>query len=158
MSFIHCMNINSMLSLISSTKCQLYSLIHLQITGHCQCPKWMDVRGILLRVTMSKVAWPDIIPCNVLKKRANQLAEVNTFVGFYSHKRLSPPAPRQPSSSLHLKILQCLVRTTTALWHLPPFCWITLRNWLRSTSKTTSQPAWTITSMQWEPTDSVGET
>ena len=74
------MNINSMLSLISSTKCQLYSLIHLQITGHCQCPKWMDVRGILLRVTMSKVAWPDIIPCNVLKKRANQLAEVTTDI------------------------------------------------------------------------------
>lgn len=69
-----------MFSLISSTKCQLYSLLHLQITGHCQNPKWMDMRGILLRVIMSKVAWPDIIPCNVLKKCANQLAEVMTDI------------------------------------------------------------------------------
>ena len=66
MGFIRCININSMLSLISSRKYQLYSLLHLQRTGHCQC----------------KVAGPDNVPCNVLKKRANQLAEVTTDIFF----------------------------------------------------------------------------
>ncbi len=37
--------------------------------------------------------------------------------------------------------------------HSPPFWWSALRNWFSSTSKTTCQPAWTLTSLHSEPTD-----
>ncbi len=41
---------------------------------------------------------------------------------------------------------------TTTLWPTPPFWLSVLRNWFFGTSKTTSQPAWKVTSLCSEPT------
>ncbi len=112
-----------------------------------------DARRTLPRVTKSKAAGPDYIPGRVLRTCAIQLAVVITDIFNTSLSQESVPTCFKTAPVLTAPVLKMSAVSCLNDYHSPRFWWSAFRNCFSSTSKTPSQPAWTLTCLHSEPTD-----
>ena len=115
------------------------SLLHFQRTGHCQYPilnEWMWVKPLVLITS--------------LPVRKNMCQSVSVIFNIFLSQQ-SVPTCFKTATIVPVPKKACHVVLTTSLWLSPR--WNTLKNWFFSTLETSSQPAWTLTSVLSEPTD-----